>query len=221
MVIASKVPTVTNEYIIHHLFKDDVKGVSGLFLIDIPEFADVTFDFSDLYFSDTEITNYGSFFLCTFNEDTFFDETCSISNVFLAKLNLKSVTAGEQHFHSHIKGDNSIHRLMAIQKTGDTEVARYLRNYLSAFFRSGTLEFELPERDLTYTSDSFVTNELLTAVFRAVDIVVDRRDSVIYLDFRLKFKLMRYLTQGIPFPQFNKAVSILKKSILGGDTNII
>ena len=216
LVLASRHTDFSNEYILNNLFGNEKKEINNLYLIDMPEFAGIEFDLSGFYFSNSEINNYGSFFQCKFDNETYFDETCTISNLYISKINWKNITADNLNFDRNIKGDNSIFRVMNIKKSGDTELRKYFRDYLATFYRSREFQPVVSEKAIKAVADEYVTVSHLTKILQDNGIVYKYENGNIYIDEKLKFKIIRYLGNGLPFPQLSRSLIQLKNLLLTG-----
>lgn len=217
IVFTSKHETVSNEYIINDLFGQHKKEVNNFYWIDVPAYAGIQFDFSGFYFSNSEINNYGSFFNCKFDKNTFFDETCTISNVYASKINLSNVSADLKNFDRKIKGDNSIFRIMVVKNSGDSEIKRHFRNYLEPTYIANRFYSEILEKTINIIEDEVVTVNLLTKILKANGIVTKSENGIIYIDERFKFKIIKFLNAGLPFPELNRSVTQLRNRLLGGE----
>jgi hypothetical protein len=214
IILTSKYKEITNEQIISNLFGNDTKEIRNLYLIDIPHFAGIDFDFSGFYFSESEFINYTGFFNCKFDKNTFFDETCEISAISSSKVNLKNIEARENNFDKHIKGDNSIFRVLFLRDNPEVRLVQYFREYLSSFFVSGQFHADQSERSVKALKDEFVTFHMLTNILGINGIVIKREEGKVFLDDKLRPKILRFLTQGLLFPQLSRSVQDLKNRML-------
>ena len=214
VIFASKHETFSNEEIISKLFGENGKDINHLCLIDIPHFAHIEFDFSGFYFSNCDFINYNSFFNCKFDKDTFFDETCLISNIPASKVNLKNIQARDYNFDKRIKGDNSVFRVLKIKDNPDIQLTQFFREYLGLFFIQRQFLCELPARSVSIMKDDFVTPALLTRILAINEIVVKWSDDKITIDEKLKSKIYKFLTQGLLFPQLSRSINELKNKFL-------
>ncbi|MEO6232432.1 MAG: SMEK domain-containing protein [Ferruginibacter sp.] len=210
MVILSKPENYANEQIVIDLFGNEKKEVENFYLIDIPFFANIIFDFSGFYFSKSEIINYGSFFKCKFDSDTFFDDSCIISQVFSLNIVWKNLAAEPANFHKNIKGDNSLFRVMAFKLDSKTDFSRYFKDYLFAFYKSGQIVIDAIEKDKTAWSD-YLKIETIRNILESVDIITKYETGIVYLNERYKVKVYKFVTQGLPFSQLNQAINLLKR----------
>jgi hypothetical protein len=215
IILASKFPDYSNSFIIDYLFGDGERNIDKFYLIDVPNYAGIDFDFRDRYFHNTEIVNYGSFFNCQFDKDTFFDDTCLIADVLSSKIKIKQITADPKNFDKNIKGDNSIFKVMNI-KNNENDVNKYFRTYFSSFFQGQHFTPEILIRHIRVPKDDLIDSELLTNVLCDRAILRKKSNEIACLDTRYRSKIIHFLQEGLLFPQLNRAISDLKNVLLSG-----
>jgi hypothetical protein len=215
---AKKLNSFTNKYIIEEIFGEVNSGrtiVSQFYFIDVPNIADIILDFTEMIFTHSEITNYANFFKCTFNEDTFFDENCLISNVYSTKVDFRKISATVENFDRNIKGDNSISKIFKI-KNNNREVVKYIKTCLKSFHigLGRSLIKSKQMREIDVINDDVVTREVLVGILLNNQIFKKVENSEVFLNEKLEVKITKFLTQNIPFTELSHSIKELESFIL-------
>lgn len=72
-----------------------------------------------MYLTNSVIENYSKFLECKFDEDTYFDNTCSISNINSDSIDLKKCTISKNNFDNFIlSNDNSLYKAVNLINFG-------------------------------------------------------------------------------------------------------
>jgi hypothetical protein len=214
---STKKPLYSHSYIILELFSsepNDKSLIKDFYFIDVPSIADVIFDFSNIIFSNSEIYNYSNFFKCTFNSDTFFDETCTISNINTNKLNLKNISFSLYNFDKNIKGDNSIFRVLSLINNGNS-AAKYIKSYLKGFYINKTFLYQQHKNAITIPYDDFITFDLISNILKNNKIIENVENGSVTINDLYESKIIKYLTQALPFPELRRSIRDLEVAFTG------
>lgn len=202
--------------IIMGLFGDSNHQIQNFYLIDIPQDSGIVLNLSDLYISNSEINNFQNFFYSQANADTYFDNSCTIDNVYINKISSKSFKLSIDNFDKNINGDNSVFRILNLQNNPEIDLKRYFKEYLKAFYSLRQFKTEVFEKAINIIEDDFVTLNLLTEILKSQNVVIGVENGLVIINDRLKFKIIKFLSQGILFSELSRSMSELKITMLAG-----
>lgn len=216
---SSRSQKITTSYLINEFFGTSISGkvfVSDFYFIDVPSTADIVLDFQGTIFTNVDINNYSLFFKCNFDEGTFFDENCTISNVYTNKVNLKNINAKLTNFDRNIKGDNSIFRILKIKDNGD-EIIRFFKVYLKSFYHNRIFTRSKHIKEIMSTEDEFVSTQLLTEILEKNNIVSKLDNNEVYINERFESKIIKFITQAITFSELKNSIKELENLLLSAN----
>lgn len=206
------------------LFSDENFGdktllsVNNLYLIEISESLKLTIDLSNIYFTNTVVENYGGFLNCIFNDNTFFDHTCKISNIQSDKIDLKKFSANKSNFDDFItSNDNTLYVALNLAKFGGESILSYLRKYFRSFLKGGRLMDtininKLPKSTLYITGLDELNSLLLkNSILKSVD------NIELTINNLLKSKILKFVNQNVTFSELNKTIKELQNKELNGN----
>lgn len=126
-----------NTMLLKSIFSTDDRQVSN-FRFYYPS-GDTIFNFSNLFFTSSKIEGYSNFFDCTFDKDTYFDDSCEIKQVYSTKI--KEISAKQNNFSSRLTFDHSLYEIFETQaKNIDFKYAiakEVLKDFFSIFEERG------------------------------------------------------------------------------------
>ncbi|RZL34867.1 MAG: hypothetical protein EOP00_30820, partial [Pedobacter sp.] len=140
---------IDNRSLLLEIFGDRFNQLQNFYFIDVPFDSGITLDLNDLYFSASEVSNFPNFFNCSFNDDTLFDETCFIDNVYSNKINLKTSKVALRNFDKNIGGDNSVFRIINLIEN-DGDLKRFFKEYLKSFYVMRQFNTDLFEKSINF-----------------------------------------------------------------------
>jgi hypothetical protein len=202
------------ETIIRYLFEEPDSLIKSFYFFDVPSEAGIVFDFSDLFFSNCQINGYSDFFHCTFNDETFFDDTCEISNVLNLKVSKGQITARESNFDKNIRGDNSIFRTVAFIKSTGKEIGNYFKEFFDSFYIHQEFKSVVAIQSIRVRPNELVSFELLATILKANSIIEKVQDGRVHLNEKLKRKIVSFIRQGLAFTELNRAIAELRQNLL-------
>jgi hypothetical protein len=205
-----------NNEIITSLFGDANQHIQNFYFMDIPQDSGIVLNLSNLYLSNSEINNFPNFFHSEANGDTYFDDSCTIDNVFINKINSKPFKLAIKNFDKNIKGDNSIFRILSLQNNPEIDLKRYFKEYLKSFYNMRQFKTEVFEKAVNIIEDDFVTLDLLTKILNYHNIIIEVENSLVIINERLKFKIIKFLSQGILFTELSRSITELKRVMMEG-----
>ena len=177
----------------------------------------MTIDLSNIYFTNTVVENYGGFLNCIFNDNTFFDHTCKISNIQSDKIDLKKFSANKSNFDDFItSNDNTLYVALNLAKFGGESILSYLRKYFRSFLKGGRLMDtininKLPKSTLYITGLDELNSLLLkNSILKSVD------NIELTINNLLKSKILKFVNQNVTFSELNKAIRELQNNELNG-----
>ena len=186
--------------------------IHNLYLIDIPEDMNLKLDFSGLYIEYSYIKNFNDFFNSKFNRDTYFLNTCLITNLTLPKkIDYEDISMTEENFHN-IQGDNSIHKILKNKEQGIYTIENDIRKFLKCFYNGKQLNYKITKsrvrkkfnlRDI----DVKIINALLE-----VKVLDDSSNGTYTLNQLFSRKVNKFVNQGIPFSEVKKTFDIVLRS---------
>jgi len=188
-------------------------AIHNFSLIDVPDKIKLTLDFSGLWFSETKIDNFKNFFLCTFSENTFFDNTCSISKVYNAELNYQKLTISSDYFDENIKGDNSAYKFLKFYEETNGSVKGYFERFFKLFEANNKINTKI-NRSTVYTME--VPHKVIILMLKCLkesNIITTENDFEIGIDARMKFKISKFIKQDLPFRELNRAQKAFERSL--------
>lgn len=200
---------------------DNYDIIKHLYIDDFPEGADICFDFSNLYFSECTILNYPSFFDCTFNQQTFFDETCVIHHV--AKEG--KTTARAENFDMGMDSVSEILDCLRRNNPARTdnkaerkEIRDALHIFFKAFFHNGQArEKSLGQEVETHyqrhqQNQNLRFQDIMAALLRH-EILITRntsdRGEMVKINDRCLNEVSRFYQGALVSPALNAAISDL------------
>lgn len=209
--------------IIIKLFNDedfsnqDLISIKNLYLIDVPETVKLLLDFSNLYFSDSVIENYNGFLNCTFNEYSFFDNSCKISKVNNDSLNFKKCSVRKENFHDGIfTSDNSLYKMISLIESGGEDIMGYFRKYFRAFHKGSKLSEKISINELPKINYHSLTLSDINAVLLENDILKIVNKDEIVLNLEKKTKIIKLINQNISFTELLKVRKEIEKIVING-----
>jgi len=194
---------------------DDIVPITGLYLINISENDNLRINFSNMYFSDTIIENYPDFLNCTFNENTFFDHTCTISKISNQSFDFKTCSAKKINFDDHIiSGDNTLYKAIMLTETGGESILKYLRKYLRTFQKGNKIIEKVKVTDLPKSDTVGLSLTELNNILLNHQILVNISKEDVEINRKLKNKLVNFITQNMTFLELNKVMRAIEKKEL-------
>jgi hypothetical protein len=170
-----------------------------------------------MYFSNTVIENFHGFLNCIFNENTFFDNTCKISNIQNDKLDLKKISAKEDNFDNFItSNDNTLYVALNLAQSGGESIIAYLRKYLRTFLKGGRLVDKVNLNNLPKNTLFTLNINDLNSILLSYSILnsIDKLDLTI--NNSLKSKILKFINQNITFSELNRAIKEIQNRELNG-----
>lgn len=206
-----------NELILK-LFLSNNGEINNFYLVDVPESTGTVFDFSEFYFVNSKINNYFDFFYCKFSNDTYFDHTCEITDVYNKKLIFQKISASFDNFDKNIKGDNSVFKILRQKNTGNKELTKYFKDYINSFYINGNFEIKIEKSHLPSFHNNNISVEQISEILLK-NKILDRIDgSFITVNKNFHSKLNKFIKGAIPFLELNNSMRDFNKVIL--DTQI-
>lgn len=205
---------MNNIEIIKFIFQDtnqnsDIIVINELNLIDIPYDGGFIFDFSDIYFTNCYIENYPDLINSKFSEDTYFSDSCNISNVNPTKINIEKITADKKNFDDKIViNDNSLFKLLKLKEEGTKASITSIKLYFKSFYSSNNnrINLETTYNNLTDGKTYCISIEEITKILLKNGIISSYADRKIVLNKIYASKIDKYITQNIPFRELNKTL---------------
>jgi len=204
------------------LFHDDADQciISNLFLVDIPIDQGFIFDLSGLIFRNTTIENYPDFFRCSFDKDTFFDDTCTINEVEFKYDDFNLISASFLNFDSNIKGDNTLSALLKLKEEGDGTrqkriVISSLTNFFKCFYSGKFLNNIKSEREININYAQFqsiVGIDKIKFQLKKEGIIEIKSNQIILIGLYNQ-KIHKFVEEGLNFPVLNDIMDNLIKQI--------
>lgn len=200
--------------ILKFIFQDknqnnDYIVINELSLIDIPFGNGFVFDFSDIYFTNCYIENYPDLINSKFSDDTYFSESCYISNVNPTKINIEKITADKKNFDDKIIiNDNSLFKLLKLKEEGIKASITSIKLYFKSFYSSNNnrINLETTFSNLTDGKTYCISVEEITEILYKNGIVSNYLDKKIILNKVYASKIDKYITQNLPFKELNKSL---------------
>ncbi|GGH36659.1 hypothetical protein GCM10007423_29080 [Dyadobacter endophyticus] len=203
--------------LIRGLFSKSDGVISNFCLIDVPASTDLNLDFSDLYFSESRILRFADFFNCKVTEETYFDDTCEISEVYSKRIDISKINASAKNFDSNIRGDNSVFKVLTYQTTGHADISRFFRQYLSYFLLNRQL-VPVDRRSIQIDSHNTITIDTITTHLENGGIIeVDKSGFSIHVNRNFHSNINRFLSQGRTFLELNRAIRSVVEADLSGN----
>ncbi|MCJ8290642.1 MAG: SMEK domain-containing protein [Crocinitomicaceae bacterium] len=200
--------------IIRNLFAGvDDDHIIGFYLLDVPNSVELKFDFRDFYFSGAFIENYESFLLCTFNDNSFFESSCTINKVEQRLSKKKEISVSINHFDSHIKGDNSL--MKSLSQGGEhtenailSSVISSIKLFNKCFYEGNILKNTKSIRELR---TNYLYGGGTSDLNKITELMVKHKILIKSKDFlKIKniytIKLSKSLNQGLNFHELNLVI---------------
>lgn len=188
--------------------------IKGLYLIDVPSDNGFVLDFEGFYFIDCDIQNYPEFINCKFNEDTYFSETCKISNIVPTKYNEKNITASKDNFDDRIlTDDNTLFKLMKIKEGNVENSIDSIKRYFKSFYSSASNRINL-ETNLIKINEGkkyCIPFDSMTQILMNYKIIKSFENDIVYLNKDFSGKIDKFMNQNLPFTELNKVLKEIDK----------
>lgn len=187
--------------------------VKGLCLIDVPDQLNILMDFSGLCFSDCVFDGYTNLLYCNYDEESFFDELCTVKRCKPTVKPYMVVTAQPSNFDSALRGDNSIHQFF---QDGITINDRYatsmvvdsLKAYFRCFYDGSSLRQTKMEREVQ-TNYRYAKGKAEFSKVNSVLIeegIVHQNSGKLSLAKPLRAKVDAFVHQGLNFGELNTSI---------------
>jgi hypothetical protein len=200
-----------------NIFLDDFGHINNFYLLNLNKSMVLKLDFNDLFFSNSIIDDYDSFLICDFNDETFFDETCTInkvSNNFSKKV---VITAKSDNFDSIIKGDNTL--LKSLNQEEDYFEKKIfenkrtsLINFFKCFYNGNAFKSEKGKREIIsnykYMRSPADVNELIS-LLEQEGLIISKLETYEIVKEK-KSKIAKFVSDGINFNEVNNVLLELK-----------
>ncbi|WP_158837805.1 SMEK domain-containing protein [Polaribacter sp. L3A8] len=190
--------------------KDQV--IKNLYLINIPSTSKLHLDFTDLYIEDSKIDGFLNFVFCTFNETTFFVDSCTLKNVKPDSINnIKEITIGEDNFHE-IFGDNSLDQVFKLKDKGSIGLEDEIRRYFRFFFKGNVLK-ELNENFLINSIRREQYLRLIHKICINLNMIQSNKANLI-VNKIYRSKVQKFVFQGKTFIEIKNISINISKELL-------
>jgi hypothetical protein len=200
--------------------RDDSYAINHFYLFSVQDSSGLLMDLSGLYFSFTKIDGYSNLLLCKFDSETYFDESCVITNSGPRdkEFTAKESTALPLHFDSKIGGDNMLHQFFNGDKgvTGQMNILYALESFKSYFrcFYEGSILVQSKSRkevetNYKYSRSKRMFQEIHDSLLES-DIVA-QEGLVLRINKKFRTKVDTFLHQSLNFSELNGCVDKLVK----------
>lgn len=210
---------ITTTQIIVSIFNDqthnDTIVINKLCLIDIPEHLNFIVNFSNMYCSNVTIENFQNFFNCTFNENSFFDNTCRISKIENEKLKIKNCTITKNNFDDYIfTSDNSLYKTIEFIQSGGENVPAYLKRYFRSFQKGSKIIEKINCSELPKTNLGSIELNKINMILFNNNILKEINTDDVSIHQSVKLKISKFINQNITFVELNRAIAEINKVAL-------
>lgn len=219
--IKSKDYTITDIILI--LFSDkefnreSIIPINNLYLIEIPSSLKIEIDFRNMYISNSVIESFSSFLNCKFNDSTFFDNTCKISNIQHNDFDLKKCSATKDNFDDCITlNDNSLYAALKLAQSGGEDIVGFLRKYFRTFLKGGRIVDNISINFLPKNILHSVDIDSLNTILFNHSILISIDKSSISINPTKKAKVLKFINQNMTFLELNQVIKQIQKSEVNG-----
>lgn len=183
--------------------------VHNLYLIDIPEDMNLKLDFSDLYIENSYIKNFNDFFNAKFNKDTYFLNSCFVTELNLPrKISYEDVSMTEENFHN-IQGDNSVHKILKNKEQGVYQIENDIRKFLKCFYTGKQLNYKIQKSKVRKKFNLRDIDVKIIDALLEVKVLEDSSNGTYTLNQSFSKKVNKFVNQGIPFAEVKKTFDIV------------
>lgn len=187
--------------------RKDLIAINNLYLIDIPAITNFKVDFSKMYLTNSAIENYSNFLECTFDEDTFFDNTCSISKINSENIDIKKCTISKNNFDNFIlTSDNSLYKAVNLIDFGGESLLNYLRKYFRIFIKGNKVTEKINVKSLPVNESINMSIYELNAILLDCSIFTEVNKDEVTINPSKKLKILNFINQNMTFSELNKAI---------------
>lgn len=219
--IKSKDYTITDIILI--LFSDkefnreSIIPINNLYLIEIPSSLKIEIDFRNMYIANSVIESFSSFLNCKFNDSTFFDNTCKISNIQHNDFDLKKCSATKHNFDDCITlNDNSLYAALKLAQSGGEDIVGFLRKYFRTFLKGGRIVDNISINFLPKNILHSVDIDSLNTILFNHSILISIDKSSISINPTKKAKVLKFINQNMTFLELNQVIKQIQKSEVNG-----
>ncbi|OFX61373.1 MAG: hypothetical protein A2046_15185 [Bacteroidetes bacterium GWA2_30_7] len=212
----------TNKNILKQLFSDktDNSIIDKFYLIDVTETSKLIIDFSNLFFRDIVIKNYHAFFNCIFNQDTLFDDTCCIDEVYSNEIDFEKISAEKGNFGAYIKGDNTIVKVLNMKKSDDGLGTRKLiisslKLFFKCFYDGQVMKGEKLKNEISVNYKLMNGPANIDKIIRVLEKngIIEINNNRIFLMKKYRDKIDKFVDGGLNFDFLNQAFINFKDEI--------
>ncbi|CAM4344034.1 SMEK domain-containing protein [Flavobacterium terrigena] len=197
--------------------RESIISINNLYLIEIPSSLKIEIDFRNMYLTNSVIEGFSGFLNCSFNEDTFFDNTCKISNIQHSDFDIKKCSASKDNFDDYITlSDNSLYAALKLAQSGGDDVLGFLRKYFRTFLKGGRLVDNISISNLPKNILHSVDINELNTILLNHSILTSFDKSNVSIDPTKKTKVLKFINQNLTFLELNRVIKQIQKSELHG-----
>lgn len=187
--------------------RNDIISINNLYLIDIPSITEFKIDFSKMYLTNSVIENYSKFLECKFDEDTFFDNTCSISKINSDSIDIKKCTISKNNFDNFIlSNDNSLYKAVNLIDFGGENILSYLRKYFRSFIKGNKVIEKINVKTLPLHESININIHELNDILYEFEILIDVNKDEVTINPSKKLKILNFINQNLTFTELNKTI---------------
>ncbi|MEC4004899.1 SMEK domain-containing protein [Flavobacterium sp. SUN052] len=198
--------------------KNNIKIIDGLILVNVTTSltkSHCDFDFGDLHFENTYIENYSNFIKCNFNDQSYFDNTCTITKMNYIYNNNQKITIKNKNFHNDfINGHNSLSKILYNIENSGKNVKKCLKNYFENFYVNDRISsFTININELKNKDSYCLSTEEITRILLKHTIVIEFNNDIIKLNKTFHSRINKYLGFDFPFLELNRAIAEIKNNL--------
>jgi hypothetical protein len=179
--------------------------ISEFYLIDVSDDMDLKLDLRNLFFDNSQITNYSNLLRCKFDKNTCFIDSCFINNISIpSNFLIEEMSMSKDNFYN-IRGDNSIHKYLRLKTDGKATIEYELREFLKLFYKGKNLITKIPKKKIKSNASKITSEQKIIEALSISNIITDTSDNHFTINKDLISKINKFIFQGRTFLEINKA----------------